>query len=211
MNKNKKRRFAPGQKIPKTYGRAGNISKEESDAMLEEALDQLFSAAHRSDPADRTKQPEKIPLPALEGDGEEVFGHSGERKRISSRTQDASLARDGVEQSQPIRENSQPQVAGGQKWQPRPMAKADVAAPHGNHRPQPVQPDTSQPAVPAVQNEEYLSPGYTQERPTLTSGERYAPPTPARFTQDPKRGCRERRRRNCQYKTAGIGTDTEGC
>lgn len=32
--------------------------------------------------------------------------HSGERKRISSRTQDASLARDGVEQSQPIRENS---------------------------------------------------------------------------------------------------------
>ena len=36
MNKNKKRRFAPGQKIPKTYGRAGNISKEESDAMLEE-------------------------------------------------------------------------------------------------------------------------------------------------------------------------------
>ena len=110
--------------------------------------------------------------------------HSGERKRISSRTQDASLARDGVEQSQPIRENSQPQVAGGQKWQPRPMAKADVVAPHGNHRPQPVQPDTSQPAVPAVQNEEYLSPGYTQERPTLTSGERYAPPTPARFTQD---------------------------
>ena len=74
MNKNKKRRFAPGQKIPKTYGRAGNISKEESDAMLEEALDQLFSAAHRSDPADRTNQPEKIPLPALEGDGEEVFG-----------------------------------------------------------------------------------------------------------------------------------------
>ena len=74
MNKNKKRRFAPGQKIPKTYGRAGNISKEESDAMLEEALAQLFSATHRSDPADRTKQPEKIPLPALEGDGEEVFG-----------------------------------------------------------------------------------------------------------------------------------------
>ena len=76
MNKNKKRRFAPGQKIPKTYGRAGNISKEESDAMLEEALAQLFSAAHRSDPADRkrVKQPDKIIVPALEGDGEEVFG-----------------------------------------------------------------------------------------------------------------------------------------
>lgn len=110
--------------------------------------------------------------------------HSGEHKRVSKRTQDASLARDGVEQSQPIRENSQPQVAGGQKWQPRPMAKEDAAVPHPNHRPQPVQPDTSQPAVPAVQNEEHLSPGYTQERPTLTSGERYAPPTPARFTQD---------------------------
>ena len=110
--------------------------------------------------------------------------HSGEHKRVSKRTQDASLARDGVEQSQPIRENSQPQVAGGQKWQPRPMAKEDAAVPHANHRPQPVQPDTSQPAVPAVQNEEHLSPGYTQERPTLTSGERYAPPTPARFTQD---------------------------
>ena len=109
--------------------------------------------------------------------------HSGERKRISSRTQDASLARDGVEQSQPVRENSQPQVAGGQKWQPRPMAKADVAAPHANHRPQPVHPDTSQPAVSAVQNEEHSSPGYTQERPTLTSGERYAPPTPTRFAQ----------------------------
>ena len=76
MNKNKKRRFAPDQKIPKTYGRAGNISKEESDAMLEEALAQLFSAAHRSDPADRkrAKQPDKILVPALEGDGEEVFG-----------------------------------------------------------------------------------------------------------------------------------------
>lgn len=76
MNKNKKRRFAPGQKIPKTYGRAGNISKEESDAMLEEALAQLFSATHRSDPADRkrAKQPDKILVPALEGDGEEVFG-----------------------------------------------------------------------------------------------------------------------------------------
>ena len=110
--------------------------------------------------------------------------HSGEHKRVSKRTQDASLARDGVEQSQPIRENSQPQVAGGQKWQPRPMAKEDAAVPHANHRPQPVQPDTSQPAVSAVQNEEHLSPGYTQERPTLTSGERYAPPTPARFTQD---------------------------
>lgn len=110
--------------------------------------------------------------------------HSGEHKRVSKRTQDASLARDGVEQSQPIRENSQPQVAGGQKWQPRPMAKEDAAVPHANHRPQPVQPDTSQPAVSAVQSEEHLSPGYTQERPTLTSGERYAPPTPARFTQD---------------------------
>ena len=109
---------------------------------------------------------------------------SGEHKRVSKRTQDASLARDGVEQSQPIRENSQPQVAGGKKWQPRPMAKEDAAVPHANHRPQPVQPDTSQPAVSAVQNEEHLSPGYTQERPTLTSGERYAPPTPARFTQD---------------------------
>ena len=67
MNKNKKRRFAPGQKIPKTYGRAGNISKEESDAMLEEALAQLFSAAHCSDPADRkrAKQPDKILAPAL--------------------------------------------------------------------------------------------------------------------------------------------------
>ena len=110
--------------------------------------------------------------------------HSGEHKRVSKRTQDASLARNGVEQSQPIRENSQPQVAGGQKWQPRPMAKEDAAVPHANHRPQPVQPDTSQPAVSAVQSEEHLSPGYTQERPTLTSGERYAPPTPARFTQD---------------------------
>lgn len=110
--------------------------------------------------------------------------HSGEHKRVSKRTQDASLAKDGVEQSQPIRENSQPQVAGGQKWQPRPMAKEDAAVPHANHRPQPVQPDTSQPAVSAVQSEEHLSPGYTQERPTLTSGERYAPPTPARFTQD---------------------------
>ena len=110
--------------------------------------------------------------------------HSGEHKRVSKRTRDASLARDGVEQSQPIRENSQPQVAGGQKWQPRPMAKEDAAVPHANHRPQPVQPDTSQPAVSAVQSEEHLSPGYTQERPTLTSGERYAPPTPARFTQD---------------------------
>lgn len=109
---------------------------------------------------------------------------SGEHKRISKRTQDASLAKDGVEQSQPIRENSQPQVAGGQKWQPRPMAKEDVAAPHANYRPQLVQPDTSQPAVSAVQNEEHSSPGYTQERPTLTSGEKYAPPTPARFTQD---------------------------
>lgn len=74
MNKNKKRRFAPSQKIPKSYGWAGKISKEESDAMMEEALAQLFSAAHRSDPADRTKQLEKIPIPALEGDGEEVFG-----------------------------------------------------------------------------------------------------------------------------------------
>lgn len=110
--------------------------------------------------------------------------HSGEHKRVSKRTQDASLAKDGVEQSQPIRENSQPQVAGSQKWQPRPMAKEDESAPHANHRPQPVQPDTSQPAVSAVQNEEHSSPGYTQERPTLTSGERYAPPTPARFTQD---------------------------
>ena len=109
--------------------------------------------------------------------------HSGEHKRVSKRTQDASLARDGVEQSQPIRENSQPQVAGGQKWQPRPMAKADVAAPHANQRPQPVQPDTSQPAVSAVQSEEHLSPGYARERPTLTNGERYAPPTPARFAQ----------------------------
>ena len=109
---------------------------------------------------------------------------SGEHKRVSKRTQDASLARNEVEQSQPIRENRQPQVAGGQKWQPRPMAKEDAAVPHANHRPQPVQPDTSQPAVSAVQNEEHLSPGYTQERPTLTSGERYAPPTPARFTQD---------------------------
>lgn len=76
MNKNKKRRFAPGQKIPKTYGRAGNISKEESDAMLKEALAQLFSATHCSDPADRkrAKQSDKILVSALEGDGEEVFG-----------------------------------------------------------------------------------------------------------------------------------------
>ena len=108
---------------------------------------------------------------------------SGEHKRVSKRTRDASLARDGVEQSQPIRENSQPQLADGQKWQPRPMAKADVAAPHANQRPQPVQPDTSQPAVSAVQSEEHLSPGYAQERPTLTNGERYAPPTPTRFAQ----------------------------
>lgn len=109
--------------------------------------------------------------------------HSGEHKRVSKRSQDASLARDGVEQSRPVRENGQ-SPASSQKWQPHPMAKEDVAAPHANHRPQPVQPDTSQPAVSAVQNEEHLSPGYTQERPTLTSGERYAPPTPTRFTQD---------------------------
>ena len=31
---------------------------------------------------------------------------SGEHKRISKRTQDASLAKDGVEQSQPIRETA---------------------------------------------------------------------------------------------------------
>ena len=44
--------------------------------MLEEALAQLFSATHRSDPADRkrAKQPDKILVPAVEGDGEEVFG-----------------------------------------------------------------------------------------------------------------------------------------
>ena len=51
MNKNKKRRFAPGQKIPKTYGRAGNISKEESDAMLEEALARLTGFVRTLAPA----------------------------------------------------------------------------------------------------------------------------------------------------------------
>ena len=48
--------------------------------------------------------------------------HSGEHKRVSKRTQDASLARDGVEQSQPIRKTAS-HTAGGQKWQPRPIPK----------------------------------------------------------------------------------------
>ena len=76
MSKNKKPRPMPGNKNRKPCGRAAHMSNDESDARLEEALAQLYAAAHRTEPfgTGRARQPEKIPIPTLEGDGEEVFG-----------------------------------------------------------------------------------------------------------------------------------------
>ena len=66
----------PGNKNRKPCVRAARMSNDESDARLEEALAQLYAAAHRTEPFDtgQARQPEKIPIPTLEGDGEEVFG-----------------------------------------------------------------------------------------------------------------------------------------
>lgn len=76
MSKNKKARTMPGNKNRKPCVHAARMSNDESDARLEEALAQLYAAAHRIEPFDtgRAEPPKKIPLPALEGDGEEVFG-----------------------------------------------------------------------------------------------------------------------------------------
>lgn len=76
MSKNKKPRPMPGNKNRKPCVRAARMSNDESDARLEEALAQLYAAAHRTEPFDteRARQPEKIPIHTLEGDGEEVFG-----------------------------------------------------------------------------------------------------------------------------------------
>ena len=76
MSKNRKPKPMRGNKNRKPCVSAARMPREESDALLEEALAQLYAAAHRTEPFDagRAAPPEKLPLPALEGDGEEVFG-----------------------------------------------------------------------------------------------------------------------------------------
>ena len=79
MSKNKKPRPMPGNKNRKPCVRAARMSNDESDARLEEALAQLYAVAHRTEPfgTGRARQPEKIPIPTLEGDGEEVSSDDG--------------------------------------------------------------------------------------------------------------------------------------
>ena len=84
--------------------------------------------------------------------------HSGERKRISNRPQEAPLVRDVAEQSQPIREDGQPRIAGSQQRRIHPAIRNDVAAPQADSRAQPLQADASQPVAASVQNMEQPSP-----------------------------------------------------
>ena len=83
--------------------------------------------------------------------------HSGERKRISNRPQEAPLVRDVAEQSQPIREDGQSRTAGSQQRRINPVTRNDVAAPEADSRAQPLQADASQPVAASVQNMEQPS------------------------------------------------------
>ena len=107
--------------------------------------------------------------------------HSGERKRISNRPQEAPFVRDEAEQSQPIQETEHPKVAGSQQRRINPAARPDVAAPQADSRAQPLQTDAGQLVAASVQNMEQPSLGYDLERPGLEIGEQDLLPRPANF------------------------------
>lgn len=96
--------------------------------------------------------------------------HSGERKRISNRPQEAPFVSDVAEQSHSIQETEQSQATGSQQRRFSPAARTDVASPQAESRAQSLRTDASQPVAESVQRMEQPPLGHDQERPTLEMG-----------------------------------------